>query len=384
MKILIDGISFSFKKTGGVNRYFLGILPYLKKLDKEPEIELVIRSKIELPASLHKRVKISTIKGIPIPYPKTIFTPLITQINKLISNKFWQSTKGDIFHSTYYTLHPNNNIPQVITVYDMIYEKYPQFFQGKRNSLFKQSKKRAIESADLIICISQNTKKDLLKYYQINEEKVHVIYPGVNRIFKPINNKTLKNNFLNKYQIKKPYLLYIGPRGRYKNFLKFIEAYKFWRQSNIFDIVTVGGDNFTQKETLFFNKLGLSNKIYNFGYITDQDLVLFYNCCHAFIYPSLYEGFGISLLEAMACGTLVLASNRSSFPEVGKNSILYFDPESSKSIIQALNRSLEQSVRIAYIKKGLKRVKKFSWEKAAKQTLVVYQRLYKFYQVGDS
>jgi len=375
MKILIDGISFNLKKTGGVNRYFLGILPYLKKLDKKIEIEFVIRSGIELPAASYEGIKISTINEIPISFPKTIFKPLLNPINQLINNKYWLSTNGDIFHSTYYTRHPNTNIPQVITVYDLIYEKYPQFFTGRKNKIFRQNKKEAIESANLIICISQNTKKDLLTYYQLDEEKIHVIYPGVNQIFKPITNKILKDKFLSKYKIKNPYFLYLGPRGRYKNFLKMIEAYSNWQRSNDFSIIAVGGDKFTQKEISFFSKLGLSNKIYNFGYVADQDLVLFYNCAHAFIYPSLYEGFGIPLLEAMACGTLVLASNRSAFPEVGKDSILYFNPESKEDIVQALNKSLNKSIRNKYINKGLQRVRYFSWEKTAKQTLNIYKRL---------
>lgn len=377
MKILIDGISFNLKKNGGVNRYWLGILPYLKKIDKKIEVELVLRSNTQLPENICEGIKISTVREIPVPFPKTLLSPLITSINKKLINKYWQSTKADIFHSTYYTKYPNTTIPQVVTVYDLIYEKYPQMFVGKRKEMFKLEKKKVIESVNSLICISQNTKKDLLYYYKLYGKKIYVVYPGVDKIFKPITNLVIKNQFLSRYKIKKPYFLYIGPRGRYKNFFKFVEAYKLWQKSNDFIIITIGSGKFNQNEITLFRKLGLSNKIYNFGYLTDKDLILFYNFSHAFIYPSLYEGFGMPLLEAMACKTLVLASNRSSFPEIGGNAILYFNPESKKSIIEALNKSLNRSIKNQYIKRGLKRVKNFSWEKSAKQTLAIYKRLHK-------
>ena len=358
MKILIDGIAYSLKKTGGVRRYFDGLLPNLKKLDKNLEIELFLPKKI------------------PTPPPKTIFEPLLGPINEIILRRQWESIKGDIFHTTYYTRHPDKKIPQVVTVYDMIYEKFPQYFSSKKNQFFKKQKKKAVESADALICISKNTKKDILKFFQVDENKISVIYPGVNLNFKKISDKFKKNKFLQKYKIKKPYLLFVGPRGRYKNFLFFVKAYASWEKNLNFDLIVVGGTKFSNEEGQYLNKLGVKNKAFNFRYVTDKDLSLFYNCAYAFIFPSLYEGFGLPLLEAMACGTLCLASNKSSFPEIGRNSILYFDPEKPHDILKNLNQSLHKDKRLKLIEKSLKRAKDFSFKKTAKQTLEVYKRLH--------
>ena len=359
MKILIDGIAYSLKKTGGVRRYFDGLLANLEKLGNKN-----INIKLLLP------------KKIPTPPPKTIFEPLLGPINEIISRRQWKSIKGDIFHTTYYTRHPDKKIPQVVTVYDTIYEKFPQYFLGQKNQFFKKQKKKAVESADAIICISQNTKKDVLKYFKVDKNKICVIYPGVESIFKKITNKNVKQKFLQKYKLRNPYLLFVGPRGRYKNFNNLLKAYAVWRVNSNFNLVVVGGGKFTKKEKDLITKLNLINKVYNFSFVSDKDLSFFYNCAHAFVFPSLYEGFGLPLIEAMTCGTLCLASNKSSFPEIGRNSILYFDPEKPHDILKNLNQSLHKDKRLKLIEKSLKRAKDFSFKKTAKQTLEVYKRLH--------
>lgn len=375
MKILIDGISLSLKSSGGINRYWLNLLPAIKKLNRTIKIELLIHTKLKLPQISRADIEINYLRKLPIPLPKTFFEPLITPLNNFSLNQQWQKISGDIFHSSYYTRHPDNKIPQVITVYDMIYEKFPQYFYGKKYDNWRERKRQSIELADAIICISKNTKKDLINYYNLKNNKVYVIYPGVDKVFKHINTKLIINRFFKKYKITRPYLLFLGPRGRYKNFQKLIEAYREWKGKREFDIITVGGNEFTSKEKLLFKRTNLTNNIYNFQFVGDQDLCLFYNCAYAFIYPSFYEGFGIPLLEAMACGTLVLASNRSSFPEASQNAFIYFNPESKNSIIKSLNQALNKSERKKYIQRGVERVKSFSWEKAARQTLTVYKSL---------
>jgi glycosyltransferase involved in cell wall biosynthesis len=358
-KILIDGIAYRLKKTGGVRRYFDGLLLNLKKLDNKN-----INIKLLLP------------KKIPTPFPKRIFEPLMGPINQIILQKQWKNIKGDIFHTTYYTQHPDKHIPQVVTVYDMIYEKFPQYFLGQKNQFFKRQKKKAIQSADAVICISQNTKKDVIKHLGVDKNKITVIYPGVNPIFRKISNKKIKNKFLHKYKIKKPYLLFIGPRGRYKNFNNLLQAYADWRVNSKINLVVVGGGKFTNKEKDLIAKLNLVNKVFVFSFVSDEDLCFFYNAAHAFIFPSLYEGFGFPLLEAMTCGSLCLASDRGSFPEIGQDSILYFNPKNVDSIVKSLNDSFDKNRRSQLIKKSLKRAKDFSFKKTAKQTLEVYKRLH--------
>jgi len=328
MIILVDQNTRQLSKVGGVRRYFSHYLPLLKKIN--PNIQLINTS-----AGKH----------------------------------------SDIFHSIYYTTHRNKKIPQVVTVYDMIHELFPEYFPGIKNSLFRRKKKRVIQSADAVICISKNTQHDLFRFYKLDRDKTHVIYPGVGKPFKKIIDQKIKQKFFKKRRLGKPFLLYVGHRGRYKNFLTLVNAYASWSENRKIDLVTVGGIKFTPQEKNLFNRLGLASKIHNFQSISDHQLALFYNCAYAFIFPSLYEGFGLPLIEAMACGTLVLASNKSSFPEIGQDSILYFEPENVTSITGALNKSLSEDKKEKLIRKGLVRAKYFSWEKTARQTLKVYQQL---------
>lgn len=338
MKVLIDSIIYSLKKTGGVRRYFDGLLKYLPKIDKNIEIELVTN------ANFFKLLK----------------------------------CKGDIFHSTYYTRHPDKKIAQVVTVYDMIAEIFPHYSPGIKQNLFKWKKRKIVEAADAVICISKNTKKDLLKYYKVDEDKVSIIYPGVDEKLKKISSKKAKNNFLTKFKIKKPFLLYVGTRGRYKNFLKLAKAYSLWKRKADFNIICVGGPKFHKfREIDYFKKLNLKNNIFYFKNISDKDLILFYNTAHALVCPSFYEGFGFPVLEAMSSGCLVLASKMPTFTEVGKDFLLYFDPKSLKSIVKALNASLNKKNLNNLIKKGLQRAKYFSWPKTAEQTLKVYKQILK-------
>lgn len=388
MEILIDGLMYSLKRGGGVGRYFNGYLPLLNKVRRKTKANKQLKIKVFLHPNLKmainfnkdvKNIKIFKVKKTPCPLPKTTFETLISPLSERILKKYWLTQKGDIFHSTYYTSHPSSGVAQVITVYDMIHEIFPQYFSGKKNDFFRKKKKKVVESADAIVCISKNTKRDLLKFYKIDQKKIHVVYPGKDKVFKKMSIqgfRKFKKIFLKKekYQLKSPFLFYLGPRGRNKNFSTFIKAYASWKKRDDFEIVVAGGNNFNQTEKAFFKKMGINNKIWNLGYISDKELVFLYNSCHAFIYPSLYEGFGIPLVEAMACGALVLASNRSSFPEIGKDCFLYFDPESIISIQRALNKSLNTKKRTFLIKKSLKRAKGFSWEKTAQQMLAVYRK----------
>jgi len=368
---------YSLKKGGGVGRYFNGYLPLLNKIDKRVGVKLFLHPSIKEKFNLSQKIKTSKIKKIPFLLPNIISETIIKPVNQVILNKYWLKEKGDIFHSTYYTKHPDKDIKQVVTVYDMIHELFPQYFLGRKNDLFRKRKKQIIKSADAVICISKSTKRDLLELYKIDRENIFVVYPGKDKIFKKITNKEVKNRFLEKYKLDSPFLLYLGPRGHYKNFISLVKAFSLWSKKDDFKLVTLGGNKFSQKEKEFIKRIGLKNKVLNFGYVKDKDLVMFYNCCHALVSPSLIEGFGLPLIEAASCSTLVLCSKIPVFKEVIQNGAIYFNPKDVKSIVKALDKSLEEKETMAIIKKGFKKSKDYSWEKTAAQTLQIYKRLNK-------
>ncbi len=374
MNIYIDGIIYNLQKTGGISRYFNEYLSRLNNIEVDTKINILIDKDLigELPKE--ENITIKKVRQLTPPRPNRIFKPLFQPINNYLKNRYWEKLTTGVFHSTYFTTYESLKIPQVLTVHDMIYEKFPVFFHTKLSLEFVKQKKKCIDSADAIICVSENTKKDLIDYYNVNENRISIIYLGVSHDFKKITDKKIKEDFLDKKNIIKPYLLYVGARDKYKNFLGFIKSYNNLNEFNL-DVIVVGGGKFTEKEINLFKTNNIENKIHNFGFVSNRELISLYNCAKAFVFPSLYEGFGIPLLEAMACGTPIATSNSSSLPEVAGDSALYFDPKDTENMTKVIAQVILEGRNSNRIKLGLNRVKNFTWSKTAEETLRVYKKI---------
>lgn len=254
----------------------------------------------------------------------------------------------------------------MITVFDLIHEK---FYSLERVKKYKDEKIRALKKSDFIICISENTKKDLIEYYNVSEKKIKVIYlAGLVK-----KNKEFK---LEKFS-NKPYILYVGNRHGYKNFEIILHAVKSNNEiKNNFQLFFFGGGNFSKKEIETFKKYNFEPE--QFKHIGDNEQLLgsLYSKAFCLIYPSLYEGFGLPVLEAMENNCPVLCSNTSSLPEVGGDAVEYFDPKNKESLICSLkNIILSNTYRENLIKKGYLRSKIFSWNNTALLTSEVYKSL---------
>jgi len=282
--------------------------------------------------------------------------------------------QSGIFHSTYFTFYKDSKIPQIMTIYDLTREKFPKSFNYIINKVFRTITKKSLQESDAIICISKQTANDLCSYYKIEPNKTDAIYLGVNPTFN-IKTQEKKDSFKLSKKIFKPYILFVGKRSTYKNFKKFTEAYADWEHKNKFSLVTIGGGKFTKKESNSMEKLGLNNNIISFDLVTEKELVMFYNCTHSFVFPSLSEGFGLPLLEAMSCGTTILVSDIPVFQEIAGDIPYYFDPYSKESIVKALDNSMVKNQ--SKIDDGLELVKKFTWENTVKKTIKVYEKLLK-------
>lgn len=371
MKILYDHTVFQFQRYGGISRYFYELITRLSKKE-DAGINLFQGFHInEYSLSKHKQnfesywghkweCKKSTAK-----YMALIFA----LPNKILFDYCMRSSNVNIYHPTYYMigLKQNRKTSIVITVYDMIHELYPdQFF----DSWFViKAKKRAISRAKVIIAISENTKKDLIKIYNVPESKIKVIYLASSlQSSNPMTIDELKKL----HGLKRPYLLYVGDRRTYKNFKVLFDSY-INNFSDEFDLICFGGGKFNSNELKNINNRIKNNIIQLNG--SDDLLASLYKYAFCFVYPSLYEGFGIPPLEAMSMGCPVIASNASSIPEVVGDAAILFDPNSKDELIYAIESLYNEYKRNDLIKRGFEHEKKFSWDKMANETLDIYKSI---------
>lgn len=365
MKVLYDHQIFSFQRYGGISRYFCELIRNLRNhIDVECDVSLFISCNQYL--SDYKLVNFFYF------FPDISFRGrgrIFSYINKTYTLQKLKKQDFDIFHPTYYDpyfLKYIGNKPFVLTVYDMIHEKFREMFSPADKT--SQQKRLLLEKATKIIAISQNTKKDLIEIYGANETKIEVVYLG--------NSVSCDQNLNINCNMPKKYLLYVGSRGGYKNFLRFIRGIaEILKQDREMFVVCAGGGEFKSSEKQLFSDLGIERQVLQYN-LNDESLAYFYKNAISFIFPSLYEGFGMPILEAFACGCPVICSNTSSLPEIAGSGAYYFDPYSEESIKNAVLRVLEDSsLRECLVMEGYKRVKQFSWQKTAEQTKKIYESL---------
>jgi glycosyltransferase involved in cell wall biosynthesis len=279
-------------------------------------------------------------------------------------------TSVDLAHPTYYYLLSrrrlaNYRCPAVITVHDMISEIYPP---GTRaGEIETEKKRRAVADAARVICVSENTKRDLMGIFGTPEEKIRVIYEA--------SELEVSMAGGDEPQTRRSYFLYVGGHeALYKNFSRFLRSFARVVSSHPDVALCVAGPPLTNAELATIESLNLSRNIVQASAITDSRLATLYHHSIALVYPSLYEGFGIPPLEAMACETAVIASNRSSIPEVVGDAGLLVDPECEEELAAAMISMIEnRDLRQEFICRGRDRRRHFSWDKMAAEIYDIYR-----------
>ena len=360
MRILYDGQIYAMQNAGGINRYFSNIIRRLPQT-YSPTLT-TIHQAYNLNYPVHPKLSV---------YRYQRFRPsrISWRLEKYYFKFLTSLRRFDIAHPTYYSLLTQREVkeyscPVVITVHDMIHEIFAAEMDAKGYEA--EAKRKAILAAQAIICVSENTKKDLLERYPIPEDKISVTY-----LASEID-ASLSYGF--ESVPSQPYYLYVGSRSSYKNFDGLLLAFSKAISVNPDVALCVVGSPFYDAERKLIENLKLTEHIEHYGYVNDTHLAKLYRCSVAFVYPSLYEGFGIPPLEAMACGTVVVASNSSSIPEVVGDAGILFDPKATADLadifLSLLNGSQERDTLIAL---GYQRAKQFSWDKTVAQTLDVYR-----------
>lgn len=349
MKIVYDNIIYSLQKVGGISAYWSELSSRLKYSEAN-----AIFYGYPNPNILMKYLDIEVQKETSIHY----------KINRYLD--FQQKLpQGSIFHSSYYRIINQKDVINITTVHDFTYEYYRS---GIARLIHSWQKGRAITKSDGIVCISQNTKKDLLKFYpDIKKENIQVIYNGVSDIFYKINepSQSLIDSY-KKLQDKK-YVLYVGERNGYKNFNLAVDVV---RKLHNCSLVVVGGGDLSDNE-----KNILQKDYFHYQEISAQDLNVLYNNAFCLLYPSSYEGFGIPIVESMKAGCPVVSTNISSIPEVAGDAGLLVDTIEVNAFVEAILKLENKEFRDTMIIKGLEQAKKFSWDKCFEETLEFYKKI---------
>ena len=371
MRILFDNQIFRVQKFGGVSRYCAELIHGLKQTKDFQVLPHRFFSNNKHLGSLGLTHHNFIANSQNLPGKRYIEKFIRRKEEKFLFENI-QGGSFDIYHPTYYNpaylkFLPKNK-PLVVTIHDMTYELY---YDNEFKKIHQESinKKNIIERATHIICPSENTKKDVLNLYpELTADSISVIHHGSS-----LSNDVAESDI----ELPATYLLYIGKRGKYKNFSWLLKSIAGFLKRNDISLICAGGKPFSIEEKNFMAALNVQNKVMYQDISNDQDLATMYKKAACFIYPSSHEGFGIPILEAYSCGCPALLARSSCFPEIGADAALYFENENPGELLEQLNRVLnDRTLANALRSKGHARLKDFSWEKTVQQHIEMYKRFF--------
>ena len=366
-------------KRSGIGWYTYNIINNLNQDDIE-----VMGMCFDFLGKNHVAEKLSDIKPDNLYINKFIPSKVYRLLTGLLPiNYDWFFPKGDIYHYFNFTAPSISRKKKVIiTIHDMVYKIMPETVSYKTLYILNREMERSVRRADAIITVSENSKLDLLKFHDIDQSKISIVNPGIDYEFfkkaQNINDDTLTGLRM-KYNLPEKFILYLGTIEPRKNIISIVDAYNLQRDEikRDYKLVIAGGIGWKAEETLNKIKTSPSSKnIIRLGYVDEEDKNLIYGAADVFVFPSLYEGFGIPVIESMASGTPVVTADNSSLKEAGGDAALYSNATDIKGIADNIARVLDDDeLRNAMIEKGIKHALTFSWKKSAEKTLEVYERL---------
>ncbi len=367
MKIAINCRSFLTKQYTGIGRYADHLIRSLSEIDTANAYSLyapkgLFDFKRQLPEIQAKN-----------------FTLLVDRFNKGV-----RETVGpvDIYHAPSLEDLPEGIARTVVTVHDVIFKSFPEGHTEETIVTSERQMKGIVQRARRIICCSKSTQRDLKRFYNVEDDRLRLVYQGVDKdMFYVLNEseRVFARGVLKKYAVTEPFLLFVGTIEPRKNLLNLLKAYAILREAGTFTgplvvIGAMGWKNDAVGQTV--TDLHLEKHVRFLGFLPNHELRCFYNLTEVFVFPSLYEGFGFPILEAMSCGAMVVTSNVSSCPEVSGDAALLVDPHQPGSIAQAIGIIVSNDhLRSQLKERSVRRAAEFSFLETARQTLKVYQEL---------
>jgi glycosyltransferase involved in cell wall biosynthesis len=369
MRICLD-LSPAVHQHAGLGRYAQELLLALAVTDGQNEYVVFYNNPAaaRVDPTLERFPKITT----PLSYKPWRLSAMLAHFTRIPQDPLFPGV--DLFHATDHLLPYFRRIKSVFTLHDLIFLFHPETHKPLNRWFLTLMMPRFLRAADAVIAVSECTKRDAIRFYRIPEEKISVIYEGVNPRFRPADPETIAA-VRARYNLPEHFILYVGTIEPRKNLTALLEAFHHLLATHDLRLVIVGKKGWLYEG--FFRRLrelGLGDRVIFTGYVPDEDLPAIYSAADLFVFPSLYEGFGLPVLEAMACGTPVICSNTSSLPEVAGDAAFLVDPTDVCSLAGAMEQALtDEHLRSELMAKGLERARWFTWEKAAAKTLEVYR-----------
>lgn len=376
MHVIVDGTVYGRQRYGGINTYFNQVLPRIAR-------EAGTRVDLLLPTQRR-----GTPPGAPVRWLSRDFIPPRTGLSWRLDQKLepvlesakltlvglWAKTQRNaVFISTYLTSLPVS-VPQVAMAHDMNHEVLRDLYDDAHGAWLRRRYPEYLRTATRIIAVSETTKAHVEQYYGIAPELIDVIYHAVDpsQFYRDLQEDQFEA-LTHGCDMSCPFILYVGGRAHFKNFWTLLDAMpRLHRRTGL--TLVVAGPPWTDRESAEIPAHPGARAL-RFVVHPDQNLLrLLYSFASAFVFPSIHEGFGIPLLEAMACGTPVVAADTQSFREVAGNAAIYFNPLDSDDLVRAIELCLEERTGLEFRERGLAQVAKYSWDKTAAQTRAVYAR----------
>ncbi len=293
----------------------------------------------------------------------------------------------DIIHYPYFdlffhTLPIKSKVKKVVTIHDVIPLVFPDHFpHGLKGNLNLFFQKMALKNVDAVICDSKTSKKDIVDKLNYPEKKIHVVYLAAGNFFKKISDSKEMSSVIEKYNLPQKFVLYVGDINWNKNITNLLEAIKIAKVNLVMVGKTIADETTAQSKeiTSQIKKIGIESKVLKIGFVQNSDLVTIYNLAQVTLTPSQYEGFGLPVLESMACGTPVICSNNSSLAEIAPPQAILCNPDNPNDIAQKITKvfNLPQKTKDLLSKKLIAHAAKFTWQKTAQETIAVYKHVLK-------
>jgi glycosyltransferase involved in cell wall biosynthesis len=367
MRVYVDGDVFRWQGIGGISRVFIEILPRIARKDNDVNLTVAIQGEVrpEVRKILHPWY--DQIPSVPVYWRPWRFWNIVRPvIDRFLWYWYWRSRDCDVFLSTYYTL-PPIKAPSVCVVHDMILELFHGSFDKVFVTEMIERQRRAIAAADRLICVSDRTKQDVIHIHRVAENICRVVNNAAG---------TLKNVVGEKQASKM--LLYVGDFiSKYKNvdFLARCLGSREFSEFREYNLMIVSSRRPDSADRSRLSELMPGERLTFVTACSDDDLAHMYLTCSAFIYPSLYEGFGIPILEALSYGTPVVSSTGGALAEVGGDAVYYFDPKSKEGFREALSKALSAGRKPSLVAARKEHARRFSWDKAAEMYVSVLREV---------